>query len=93
VTWLRANWDRTLGWCLIGVGAALLVLGTVRVADSFYLADQLSYLMSAGLGGLGCLAVGTGLVVAAALHDEWRALDGLERLARETAPLVERNGD
>jgi hypothetical protein len=84
MTWLRAEWDRFLAWGLLVVGAVLLVVGAVQVADHRYLADQLSFIMSAGLGGLGCIGFGAGLIVSADLHDEWRKLDRLEEILAET---------
>ena len=77
LTWLRGEWDRFLGWGLVLAGGVLLVIGVVQVAASGYLADQLSFLMSAGFVGLGCLGFGTGLIISADLHDEWRKLDRL----------------
>ncbi|HEY4410718.1 MAG TPA: hypothetical protein VGO87_12615 [Acidimicrobiia bacterium] len=84
MTWLRAEWDRFLAWGLLATGAVLLVVGAVRVADHRYLADQLSFIMSAGIGGLGCIGFGAGLLLSADLHDEWRKLDDLEVLLEET---------
>ena len=52
MTWLRAEWDRVLGFTLIALGAVLLVLGYLGVSDSPYVAEQLSYIVSGGLGGL-----------------------------------------
>jgi hypothetical protein len=78
MTWLRAEWDRFLAWGLLVAGAVLLVIGAVQVADQRYLADQLSFIMSAGLGGLACIGFGAGLIISADLHDEWRKLDRLE---------------
>jgi hypothetical protein len=78
MTWLRAEWDRFLAWGLLVVGAVLLMVGAVQVADHRYLADQLSLIMSAGIGGLGCIGFGAGLILSADLHDEWRKLDRLE---------------
>ena len=89
VTWLRAEWDRFLAWALLTAGAALVVIGAVQVADHRYLADQLSFIMSAGIGGLGCIGFGAGLILSADLHDEWRKLDRLEELLAE-APATER---
>ena len=92
MTWLRAEWDRFLAWGLLVAGAVLLVVGAVQVADHRYLADQLSLIMSAGIGGLGCLGFGAGLILSADLHDEWRKLDRLEeRLVEvpERARLLE----
>jgi len=84
MTWLRAEWDRFLAWGLLVAGAVLLVVGAVQVADHRYLADQLSFIMSAGLGGLGCIGFGAGLILSADLHDEWRKLDRLEAILAET---------
>jgi hypothetical protein len=61
------------------------VVGAVRVADHRYLADQLSFIMSAGIGGLGCIGFGAGLLLSADLHDEWRKLDHLEVLLEESS--------
>ena len=83
MTWLRAEWDRFLACGLLIAGAVLLVIGAVQVADHRYLADQLSFIMSAGIGGLACIGFGTGLIVSADLHDEWRKLDHLEVLLEE----------
>ena len=83
MTWLRAEWDRFLAWSLLVAGAVLLVVGAAKVADHRYLADQLSFIMSAGLGGLGCIGFGAGLILSADLHDEWRKLDRLEEILVE----------
>ena len=83
MTWLRAEWDRFLAWGLLVVGAVLLVAGAIQVADHRYLADQLSFIMSAGIGGLGCIGFGAGLILSADLHDEWRKLDRLEEILVE----------
>ena len=74
----QANWDRILGWALTGVGVILMLVGAVQVADARYLVDQLSFLMSAGLGGLACLILGASLLLNGSLHDEWRKLDRIE---------------
>jgi hypothetical protein len=83
MTWLRAEWDRFLAWGLLVVGAVLLVIGAAQVADHRYLADQLSFIMSAGIVGLGCIGFGVGLILSADLHDEWRKLDRLEEILLE----------
>lgn len=91
MTWAKANWDRIAGWSLIAVGAVLLLVGAARVADAGYLADQLSFLMSAGLGGLGAVVLGSAFLITAGLHDEWRKLDDLEGALRD-APGAEPGG-
>jgi len=83
VIWCRTNWDRLLGWALVALGGVFLVVGTMRVSHARLLANSLSYLMSAGLGGLGCVAFGSALLISAASHDEWQKLDRIERCLRE----------
>jgi hypothetical protein len=85
MTWLRAEWDRVAGFSLIGIGALLLVLGYHGVSQSPYVAEQLSYIASGGLGGLFCLGIGATLLISADLHDEWRKLDRLEAAVRGEA--------
>jgi len=78
--WVRAQWDRTAGFALLGVGAVLLVSGWVGVSGTSERPGQLSYLVSGGLGGLFCLAAGASLLLLADLDDEWRKLKELGRL-------------
>jgi hypothetical protein len=59
----------------MGLGAVLLAVASLRVSGSRYVSDQLSYLVSGGLGGLLSLAAGSTLVITAGLSDEWRKLD------------------
>jgi hypothetical protein len=80
MTWLRAQWDRVAGWALIAVGVVLIILGWQGVSTAPFVADELSYIASAGLGGLLCAGVGTCLLVVAELRDEWRKLDRIEQL-------------
>jgi hypothetical protein len=87
MTWLRAEWDRVLGFTLIGLGAILLVLGYLGVSDSPYVAEQLSYIASGGLGGLFLLGAGATLLILADLHDEWRKLDRVEALLSGQIPF------
>jgi hypothetical protein len=77
--WARAEWDRVAGYALIALGIVLLLIGWEGVSTSPYVADELSYIASGGLGGLLCAAVGTGMLVSADLRDEWRKLDRIER--------------
>ena len=96
MTWLRAEWDRVLGFTLIAFGAVLLVLGYLGVSDSPYVAEQLSYIVSGGLGGLFLLGAGATLLILADLHDEWRKLDRVEAMLAGQipfpAPLAAANG-
>jgi hypothetical protein len=90
MTWLRAEWDRVLGFTLIALGAVLLVLGYIGVSDSPYVAEQLSYIVSGGLGGLFLLGAGATLLILADLHDEWRKLDRVEALLSGQIPFPAR---
>jgi len=83
--WLRAEWDRVAGFGLVGLGALLLVLGYDGVSRSPYVAQQLAYIVSGGLGGIFCLGFGSVLLVGADLHDDWRRLDRIEAAIREGA--------
>jgi hypothetical protein len=71
----RAGWDWALGYSLMGFGAVLLAVASLRVSGSRYVSDQLSILVSGGLGGLVSLTAGSALVLTAGLSDEWRKLD------------------
>lgn len=83
MTWLRAQWDRVAGFGLIGLGGLALLLGFRGVSNSVYVADQLSYIISGGLGGLYLLGAGAVLLIVAELRDEWRKLDTIEALLRD----------
>lgn len=90
MTWLRAEWDRVLGFTLIAIGAVLLVLGYIGVSDSPYVAEQLAYIVSGGLGGLFLLGSGATLLILADLHDEWRKLDRVEAMLSGEIPFPSR---
>ena len=86
--WVLAEWDRAAGVSLIVVGTVLLIIGYVGVANSPYVAEQLAYLASGGLGGLVCVGTGATLLILAALHDEWRKLDRIEAEIRRDRPAA-----
>jgi len=78
LTWLRAQWDRVLGFALVAAGAIALVVAYEKAADTRYLAEQITVLISGGLGGIFCLGAGATLLVCADIRDEWRKLDRIE---------------
>ena len=78
LTWLRAQADRVLGFALVAAGAVALVIGYEKAADTRYLAEQITVLISGGLGGIFCLGAGATLLVCADIRDEWRKLDRIE---------------
>lgn len=86
--WLRSEWDRVLGFSLVALGAVFLVVAYSGVSGSPYAAEQLSYIVSGGLGGLFCLGAGATFLITADIHDEWRKLDGVEDALRSRAATV-----
>lgn len=82
-TWLRAEWDRVVGYALVGIGGLALLLGFNGVSSSPFVAEELAYITSGGLGGLFCLGLGATFILRAELHDHWRALDRVEAAIRE----------
>jgi hypothetical protein len=76
--WLRLQWDRVFGCAFVITGAVALLTGWSKVSSTPYPAEQIPYVVSAGLGGLFLLGVGATLWHSADLRDEWRKLDRLE---------------
>jgi|SRR5581483_98775 len=76
--WLRLQWDRVFGSAFVVTGAVALLTGWSKVSATPYVAEQVPYVVSAGLGGLFLLGVGATLWHSADLRDEWRKLDRLE---------------
>jgi hypothetical protein len=83
MNFLRAEKDRVAGWAVILAGGVALILGYFGVANSPYVADQLSFVISGGLGGLFLLGLGATLLLSADLRDEWGKLDRIERALLE----------
>lgn len=77
--WVRAEWDRAAGVAFLVAGAACLVVGYAGVAGATYVPQALSFIASGGFFGLLLVAVGATLLITAALHDEWRKLDRIEK--------------
>jgi hypothetical protein len=88
VTWMRSQWDRLAAGATLVAGVVVLITGWHGVSGTAYPAEQLPYIISAGLGGLFLLGVSAALWLSADLRDEWRKLDRIERAiaATEDAP-------
>lgn len=91
--WLRRQWDRVAGVLLITGGGVALFLGYLGISNSAFFFEEMSYLISGGLGGLFLLGLGITLLITADLRDEWRKLDriaeSLERLGEDFGVQLE----
>jgi hypothetical protein len=88
LTRLRVERDRAAGAVLVALGAVALLIAYLGVSNSPYLADEMSYVVSGGLGGLFLLGIGATLLISAGLRDEWRKLDRLEEVTHRHAEHV-----
>jgi peptidoglycan biosynthesis protein MviN/MurJ (putative lipid II flippase) len=59
-------------------GILALVLGWLGISDALYPGQQIPYIISGGLVGVVCIAVGIALWLSADLRDEWRKLDDVD---------------
>ncbi|HVW30976.1 MAG TPA: hypothetical protein VHL53_00430 [Acidimicrobiia bacterium] len=82
LSFVRAQWDRVLGWALVAGGGGLVVTGALNVSRAPDQLDQLSYLASGPAIGLFLLGVGAVLLLTADLRDEWAKLDEVAALLR-----------
>ena len=82
-TFLRANWDRAVAVVLVLAGVILLVVGWFEISGTGLVAEQLPYLISAGLGGVALITLGCTAWLSADLQDEWRRMDGIEARLRD----------
>ena len=76
--WIRIQWDRILSVACVLAGIAMLIVGWLGVSRTGYPADQLPYILSAGIGGLFVLGLGSTLWLSADMRDEWHKLDRIE---------------
>jgi hypothetical protein len=93
INWLRVQWDRAGAWLCIALGILALILGWVGVSGNAYLAGQMPYLISGGVGGVFLLGVGGMLWLSADLRDEWHKLDRIERALNSAASSTEHPQD
>ena len=82
VKWCRLQWDRALAVAAIVAGVVLVFLGWIGVSDTPYIAKQVPFVVSYGIGGLVLIIIGSTLWLSADMNDEWRTLDRLEEAQR-----------
>jgi putative Mn2+ efflux pump MntP len=85
VKWCRLQWDRALAVVAGAVGVVLVICGWVGVSGTPYIAKQVPYVVSWGIGGLVLIVVGATLWLSADMNDEWRTLDRLADVTRRQA--------
>jgi hypothetical protein len=91
---LRAEWDRVAGYGFVFAGAVTLVFGFIGVRTAADVIDEISYLVTGGIGAIFLLGVGATLLLSADLHDDFRKLHRVEeKLDRIHDVLVERHPD
>ena len=76
---LRAEWDRVAGYGCVAGGVVLLITGFVGVRTSADVIDEISYLVTGGIGSIFLLGVGATLLLSADLHDDFRKLHRVEQ--------------
>jgi hypothetical protein len=80
---LRSQWDRAIAIACAVAGAIALLIGWIGTSGTEHVAEQLPYIVSAGLTGIFLLGVGAVMWITADLRDEWREL-------RRVGTLLER---
>lgn len=94
MTRIKSQWDRMTAVATAIGGGVVLYVGWWGVSGTAYPAEQLPFIVSAGLTGLFLLGISTALWLSADLHDEWRKLDRIERAIRAAQTEVStRQGD
>jgi hypothetical protein len=85
VKWCRLQWDRALAVAAVLGGIVMVIVGWVGVSGTPFIAKQVPYVASDGIGGLVLIVIGTTLWLSADMNDEWRTLDRLEDVTRRNA--------
>jgi putative Mn2+ efflux pump MntP len=84
---LRTHWDRAAALAF-GLSAVIALLaGWAGLSATPYVAEQLSYLLSGGIGAVILLGIGATLWLSADLRDEWRELDSIDDALRDLVRL------
>lgn len=80
---LRSQWDRAIAIGCALAGALSLLIGWIGTSGTEHVAEQMPYIVSAGLTGIFLLGIAAVLWITADLRDEWREL-------RRVGTLLER---
>lgn len=88
LTFVKAQWDRVVGIAAVVLGAVVLFIGYLGVSGTSYPAEQLPYMISAGLVGVLLVAVGGTLWLSADMRDEWLMLSDIHQELQRLEPEV-----
>ncbi len=75
LSFLRAQWDRVAGVAAVVVGAVVLLVGYLGVSGTSYPAEQLPYIISAGLVGLAFVILGAAMLVVQGAREDRTILE------------------
>jgi hypothetical protein len=89
LTLLRLQWDRVGAWVCAAVGAVVLFLGYGGISNTPHVAEQLPYIISAGLTGIFLLGIAGMLWLSADMRDEWRELHAIRTILEQPRPEPE----
>jgi hypothetical protein len=89
---LKALWDRLLAIVLAVVALVVLLVGWKLISDTPFPAEQLPYMISAGIGGLALLGVAATVWLSADLRDEWHKLDRIDQRLGRLEGGIDSNG-
>lgn len=87
IEYLRVQWDRTFAGVAALLGVVILIIGYIGVSGTGFVAAQMPYIISGGLGGISALIIACTAWISADLRDEWRELHALQILAEEGRSL------
>jgi hypothetical protein len=79
---IRTQWDRTAAYSLIAVACTVFILGDIGLTHSPYGAEEVTYLISGGLGALVVLGMAVSLLLIADFRDHHLKLRRLNQAVR-----------
>jgi hypothetical protein len=81
--WIGDATRPVIGWVLVAVGAVMIIVGYVGVANEVLVAKQLPYLVSGGILGVAVVVVGVMFLGTEQIRRDSGRLDRLERMVEE----------
>jgi hypothetical protein len=81
--WVGKATRPVIGWVLLAVGAIMIIVGYIGVANEVLVAKQIPYLVSGGILGVAVVAVGVMFLGTEQIRRDSGRLDRLERMVEE----------